>query len=123
MTSKKNGTAIPRVHLHLEPIEETGKRFVTAFNRAKRGEIFRERHVSFVSIVDFTAALSPKRVQVLQEIRKTHYDSVLALAKAMGRDYKRTYQDVATLEAAGLVQRDERGLSSPWKRISADIVL
>lgn len=112
-----------KIHLHFETAEEAGKRFVSAFKRIQKGERLRERHVSYVNITDFLAALSPKRIEVLKQVRKAQYTSVLALSKAMGRDYKRTYQDVAMLEAAGLVVRTETGLSAPWKSVSAELIL
>lgn len=112
-----------KVHLHFETAEDAGKRFVSAFKRIQKGERLRERHVSYVSVADFLAALSPKRLEVLKQVRKTHYTSVLALSKAMGRDYKRTYQDVSMLEAAGLIVRTDAGLMAPWKSVSAELIL
>jgi predicted transcriptional regulator len=42
---------------------------------------------------------------------------VLALARALGRDYKRVHEDVEALVAAGLLDRSEAGLRADYDAI------
>ena len=45
------------------------------------------------------------------------------LANALGRDYKNVHQDVAVLEATGLLIREGRKLSAPWDELRAHVSL
>lgn len=45
------------------------------------------------------------------------------LAQTLGRDYKNVHQDVATLQAAGLLVRDGRKLTAPWDELQANVSL
>jgi hypothetical protein len=45
------------------------------------------------------------------------------LAIALGRDYKNVHQDVAVLEATGLLIREGRKLSAPWDELQAHVSL
>jgi predicted transcriptional regulator len=48
---------------------------------------------------------------------------VKALAERLGRDYKRVHQDVETLTAAGLLQRENGSVSAPYDAIAAEMRL
>jgi hypothetical protein len=49
--------------------------------------------------------------------RLTVLRSVLALARALGRDYKRVHEDVEALVAAGLLDRNDAGLRADYDAI------
>ena len=54
--------------------------------------------------------MSVSRLELLHDIHAHLPRSVLALAKALGRDYRRVHDDVEALTAAGLLDRDAAGL-------------
>ena len=67
--------------------------------------------------------LSPRRLELLRFVRQHGAGNVRLLAQALQRDYKNVYQDVATLEAAGLLLREGRKLTAPWDELQANVSL
>ncbi len=68
-------------------------------------------------------ALTPKRLELLREVRREADPAVRILADRLGRDYKRVHGDVDTLAGVGLLVRDETGISAPFDVIEADFDL
>lgn len=69
--------------------------------------------------------LTLKRLELLHHLHRHPSASVNALAKAIGRDYRRVHEDIEALTGAGLVDRDEggTGLSAPYDVIATRIAL
>lgn len=105
--------------------EDFAGRFSDAWHRAERGETVNERHLSFDSFETLARALTPKRLELLRHLHRTPAASINALAKSVGRDYRRVHEDVEALVAAGLVDREEdgTGLTAPYDSISTRIAL
>ncbi|OLB11534.1 MAG: hypothetical protein AUH10_09855 [Gammaproteobacteria bacterium 13_2_20CM_66_19] len=112
-----------RVKVHVGTREDMGKRFVSAWHRLERGEKVRERHVTFPDLASMLNALSPKRLELLRDVHREPAPSVEALAERLGRDYKRVYEDVETLAASGLLQREDGRVSAPYDAITAEMRL
>jgi predicted transcriptional regulator len=106
------------IHLHVaDSLETIGARVVDAWNRADRGELTGanpEVHIGFESLETMVRTLSPKRLELLRHLHREPARSVRALAKALGRDYRRVHEDVEALETAGLVDRDDNGLHADY---------
>ena len=107
----------------LPPLAEMGKRFSSAWNRAAAGEQVNETHVTFLDVQTMLDTLSPRRLEMLLHVRQHGAGNVRQLAQALGRDYKNVHQDVAVLEAAGLLVRDGRKLCAPWDELQANVSL
>lgn len=112
-----------KLNVHVGGARDMGRRFASAFNRAQAGKKFEERHVTFLSLEKMLAALSPKRLEMLRHLHREGAESVKALALAVVRDYKRVYEDVAILENAGLIVREEGRLITPWDALTAEVSL
>jgi predicted transcriptional regulator len=112
-----------KVRVHVGSLDDMGKRFVSAWHRLERGERVRERHITFPSLSSMLNALSEKRLELLREVHREPAPSVKALADRLGRDYKRVHEDVETLTASGLIQRDGGHVSAPYDAISAEMRL
>lgn len=112
-----------RVQVNVGALSDMGARFAGAWNRAAADEQVRETHVTFLDVQTMLDTLSPRRLELLRHLRLHGAGNVRELAKALKRDYKNVYQDVATLEAAGLVLRDGRKLSVPWDELQAKLSL
>jgi predicted transcriptional regulator len=112
-----------KMTVHVGSAQDAGKRFLSAWNRAQAGEKVDERHVTFLSLEEMLAALSPKRLEVLRHLHRESAESVKALAAALNRDYKRVHEDVALLENAGLVIREDGRLTAPWDALRAEVML
>ena len=62
-------------------------------------------------------------LELLRHLHRSPTPSIAALARALGRDYKRVYEDVEALTAAGLIERNEAGLTAGYGEIRAHIAL
>lgn len=112
-----------KVNVHIGTMEDMGRRFVSAWRRLENGEKVRERHVTFQDLPSLLNALTPKRLELLREVRRESAPSVRFLASRLGRDYKRVHGDVDALLAVGLLARDETGISAAYDVIQADFDL
>jgi len=112
-----------RIKAHVGTLDDMGKRFVSAWHRLERGERVRERQVTFPDLPAMLNALSPRRLELLRDVHRAPAPSVKALAERLGRDYKRVHEDVETLTASGLLQRDDGRVSAPYDAITAEMRL
>ena len=112
-----------KVHVTVGSLADIGKRFAGAWNRAAAGERVDETHVTFLDVQTMLDTLSPRRLELLRFVRQHGAGNVRLLAQALQRDYKNVHQDVATLEAAGLLLREGRRLSAPWDELQANVSL
>ena len=112
------------IEIHVEgDAGAAGARFVEAWRRAAGGERVDERHLSFESWEGLSRVLTGKRLELLRHLRRHPAGSIAALARALGRDYKRVHEDVETLAASGLLARDELGLHTDYDEIRTSIAV
>jgi len=112
-----------KVQVNVGSLADMGKRFAGAWNRAAAGEHVDQTHVTFLDVQTMLDTLSPRRLDLLRHVRQHGAGNVRELAQALGRDYKNVYQDVATLQATGLLLREGRKLSAPWDELQAHVSL
>jgi predicted transcriptional regulator len=101
-------------------LEEDAAAFVDAWRRTERGERIRQRVVSFESWEALAGVLTGERYR---HLRAHPEPSVSALARSLGRQYRRVHADVAALETAGLLARSNEGVRATADAIRADIEL
>lgn len=105
-------------------LEEAARRVAEAWRRAERGEtVEAEDNVTFASWSALASTMSDKRHELLKHLHRHPAPSLRALARELGRDYKRVYEDVAVLESVGLVERDQDGLRADYDEIRTVIAL
>lgn len=64
--------------------------------------------------------LTPKRFELLTELRRMGHASINALAKRLQRQYRNVFDDVKAMERLGLVEKDASGhFYVPWDEIDA----
>ncbi len=64
--------------------------------------------------------LTPKRFELLSELRRMGHASINALAKHLHRQYRNVFDDVKAMERLGLVEKDASGhFYVPWDEIDA----
>lgn len=81
-------------------------------------------NITFLSWSALAAVMTDKRHALLRHLHRQPAISIRALARDLGRDYKRVHADVTALMAVGLVERDEKGgLHADYGRIDATILL
>ena len=110
-----------KVQVHVESVAVSGQRFVDAWRRAERGARVHEEHLSFESLESLLATLSPKRIELVRFVRRRPNLSIAAVARELGRDYKRVHGDVRALEAAGLLEERPSGLRAPFAGVDAQL--
>jgi predicted transcriptional regulator len=111
-----------QVHIG-ETVDDMGRRFVDAWHRAERGELTSrnaERHVGFENFEAFARVMTKKRLDLLRHVHRHPARSVRALAGALGRDYRRVHADVEALAGAGLLDRNEHGLSADYETVKME---
>lgn len=106
-------TKTVRIHLD-ETLDQIGARAIDAWHRMERGEDVNERHVGFQNWETMVRVLTPKRLELLRHLHQSPAKNVRSLAQAVGRDYRKVYEDVEALEAAGLLDRDKEGLRADY---------
>jgi len=103
--------------------EEASQRFIDAWHRAEKGEVFQERHLAFESWEAFTRTLTGKRLELLRHVHRHPAASMRALAKALGRDYSNVHADVQALSAAGLLDTTGGAVRAEYDAIETKIAI
>jgi predicted transcriptional regulator len=111
-----------KVHVG-EGFDAVAKRVADAWRRAERGETVREDHLTFVSWSALSSTMTGKRLELLRHLHRKPEASVAALARSLGRDYKRVHEDIEALAAVGLVERGADGLKAEYDEIRAVVSL
>ena len=98
--------------------------FRTAWQRAERGEVAPpDRVLAFESWEGLASVLTGERYRLLRHVHAQPAPSVSALARALGRGYRRVHEDVAALERAGLLDRSSGTVRATADRLQATIEL
>ena len=104
-------------------LEDDAAAFVDAWHRAERGEAVHERVLAFESWEGLAKVMTGERYRLLRHLHRHPEPSVSALARALGRQYRRVHADVAALEQAGLLDRSGGTVHATADMIRADIRL
>lgn len=102
---------------------ETKQRVLAAVAAAQAGSVDSQTHVTFESWAALSHVMTPKRFEILRHVHRAPAASVAALARDLGRDYKRVHEDVEALVAAGLLDREQGDVRADYDEIRAVIAL
>jgi predicted transcriptional regulator len=112
------------IELHIGgSFDEVAKRVSDAWHSAEKGNAVSQDHLTFVTWEAFSSTMTGKRLELLRYLHNNPQASVAALARALGRDYRRVHEDVEILGRAGLVEQDETGLHAGYDEIRTVISL
>src|SRR5438552_3852612 len=104
-------------------IEEDAAAFLDAWHRVEQGEPVDENVLAFESWTALAAVMTGERYRLLRHVHAHPEPSISALARALGRQYRRVHADVAALEQAGLLDRSGGSVRASVDRITAEIRL
>jgi predicted transcriptional regulator len=104
-------------------LEDDAAAFVNAWRRTERGEEVRERALAFESWEALAKVMTGERYRLLKHVHAHPEPSVSALARSLGRQYRRVHADVAALEEVGLLARSGDGVHATADTLKADIRL
>jgi len=97
--------------------------FLNAWHRAEDGDVAAERALVFESWDALSRLMTGERYRLLRHIHAHPEPSISALARSLGRQYRRVHDDVTALVAAGLIERDAGSLHTTADHLTANIQL
>ncbi len=103
--------------------EDDAAAFLDAVERADRGEPVHERVLSFQSWEGLASVMTGERYRLLRHLHANPEPSINALARSLGRQYRRVHDDVTVLEGVGLVVRNDGSVRTTADAIQAEIRL
>jgi predicted transcriptional regulator len=104
-------------------LEDDAAAFLDAWRRVESGEQISEMALAFESWEALAAIMTGERYRLMRHIHAHPEPSVSALARALGRQYRRVHADVAALEEAGLLDRSAGEVRATVDKITAEIRL
>jgi predicted transcriptional regulator len=115
-----------KISIGVGSVEEAASEVIEAWHRAEHGETPFEptAKILFTDLETLLRILTPRRFELLKQLRQMGPTSIRALSKALGRDYKNVHADVVELVQTGLIERTDEGLVQvPWDEIDAHLRL
>ena len=80
--------------------------------------------LSFADLPLLMKSLTPARWELLQRLAKAGPQTIYALAKLLGRDYKNVHTDVTRLLGLGLIEKNSAGeMQVAWQSVRAELRL
>ena len=80
--------------------------------------------LSFADLSLLLKTLTPARMDLLKRLARAGPQSIYALAKLLGRDYKNVHTDVSRLSELNLVEKDAQSLVRvSWDAVRAELRL
>ena len=105
-------------------LSDAARRVADAWHRAEQGgEIEPTDTITFVSWSALASVMSDRRYELLRHLHRHPAGSIRALARDLGRDFKRVHEDIKALESVGLIEREGRMLRADYDVIQASILL
>jgi predicted transcriptional regulator len=110
-----------QIEIGVGSLEQGLTEFVRVWRQVEAGERVKEAspRVNFESLSALLAALTRKRLEVLDTFASHPGLSIRALAARLGRDCKNMHGDVSVFAELGLIERsaDRRLLSAPYDEL------
>lgn len=79
-------------------------------------------HLNFESAARLFSELTPRRMELLEELKRSGPRSIYALAKELHRNYSNVHSDVRILVDHGLLEKDEKSrVFMPWDEIQINV--
>lgn len=98
--------------------------FKTLWKQAEHGKkiLAPVETLHFENTIALMKVLTPKRLELLQQLHSLGNISIRALAKKLLREYSNVHKDVKALHHAGLVLQDSTGkYYLPWDKIVTEL--
>jgi predicted transcriptional regulator len=107
------------------PVDDALDRFEAAWHLATGRKAPAPLSVlSFADLPLLARTLTPARWELLKRLAKSGPQSVYALAKLLGRDYKNVHTDVARLLELNLLEKNpDRQVGVTWQAVRAELKL
>lgn len=113
-----------QLRVKVSNLKEAITEFKDIWKRHQQGEKFARpiETLRFENTIILMKTLTPRRLELLQQLHSLGKMSIRALAKKLIREYSNVHHDVKVLHQAGLVMQDGTGkYSVPWDKIVTEI--
>ncbi|WP_457624308.1 HVO_A0114 family putative DNA-binding protein [Persephonella sp.] len=88
-------------------------RFKEVFKELSEGrDVQSEEYIAVSTIEELNRLLSPKRLQMLNYLKRHQVRSISELAEKLKRDYKNVYSDLKLFEELGIVKLEKKNGST-----------
>ena len=104
-------------------LAEDAAAFVGAWRSGERGQTVADHVLAFESWEGLARVMTGERLRLLRHLHAHPEPSVSALARSLGRQYRRVHDDVTTLEGAGLVMRAKGTVRATADTVTAELRL
>ena len=104
-------------------LAEDAAAFVDAWHKTERGEAIADHVLAFESWEGLASVMTGERLRLLRHLHAHPEPSVAALARSLGRQYRRVHEDVGILESAGLLLRDGSSVRASVDTMTAEVRL
>lgn len=106
------------LQVRIEPQDEFWSALKERFKAADAGTPIAKGHaLSFNSYDDMYRVLAPSRLAIVKALAGQGPLSIREVARRIGRDVQAVHRDVTRLINAGVIDRDENGISFPYDEI------
>lgn len=112
------------IHIH-RPAEDALLTFGATLQQLESGQpVTPHFSVGFETVPQFAKVFTPKRWELISELKKLGAVSIYELAKRLDRHYRNVHQDVALLSEWLVIEKDEHGkVFVPWDEIDVRLPL
>lgn len=110
--------------IKVSTLKQAINEFKSVWKRHAKGEKLKTpvETLRFENTFMLMKVLTPRRLELLQELHVLKKMSIRALSKKLEREYSNVHKDVITLYKAGLILRDAAGkYCVPWNKIVTEI--
>jgi predicted transcriptional regulator len=106
------------VTISVASINDTRKRFVTAFKGKPQGA-----HITFPNVEMLWKVLAPNRLALVQALAGAGVVSIREAARLVKRDVRAVHADVTLLINAGTLSRSDGGIEFPYDTVKVEFML
>jgi len=114
-----------KLHIEVQPAQAALTRFGNALQTVIEGRTPRSYSgIGFENMAQFGEVFTPKRWELVEELKAAGPMTIFALAKRLNRHYRNVYKDVAILSDWLVISKDDSGkVFVPWDEIDVRMAL
>ncbi|MBU1723878.1 MAG: HTH domain-containing protein [Gammaproteobacteria bacterium] len=113
------------LHVEIQPATAALDTFGATLQALEAGQAVAPHFsIGFETVPQFAKVFTPKRWELISELKKFGAVSIYELAKRLDRHYRNVHQDVALLTEWLVIEKDEHGkVFVPWDEIDVRLPL
>lgn len=124
--TQRHDIQMKTLNIHLNhPAERAIDAFGATLQQLEAGQVIAPHFsIGFENVPQFAKVFTPKRWELISELKKFGAVSIYELAKRLDRHYRNVHQDVALLPEWLVIEKDAQGKAFvPWDEIDVRLPL